>query len=49
LKQSPENTEKSLIGSNQRFFRFWKELRKERKEQILKGNTQAIRTDKIYF
>ena len=37
LKKSPENTEKSPIGSNQRFFRFWKELRKERKEQNKDG------------
>ena len=33
FEKSPENTEESPIGSNQRFFRFWKELRKERKEQ----------------
>ena len=37
MKKSPENTEKSPIGSNQRFFRFWKELRKERKEQNKDG------------
>ena len=43
LKKSPENTEKSPIGSNQRFFRFWKELRKERKEQKSKSNTRTVR------
>ena len=43
LKKSPENTEKSPIGSNQRFFCFWKELRKERKEQKSIGNTRTVR------
>ena len=43
LKNLPENTEESLIGSNPRFFRFWKELRKERKEQKWKGNTRTVR------
>ena len=43
LKQSPVNAKKSPIGSNQRFFRFWKELRKERKEQKSKDNTRTVR------
>lgn len=43
FEKTPENTEKSHIGSNQRFFRFWKELRKERKEQKSIGNTRTVR------
>ncbi|MFR2658907.1 MAG: hypothetical protein ACLS9N_05225, partial [[Clostridium] leptum] len=43
FEKTPVNTEKSPIGSNQQFFRFWKELRKERKEQKSKGNTRTVR------